>query len=73
MEVFRGEILPQFVGIIILISLLLTFLSPSTISKLIGSQSGSFGMLITSLIGAITLIPGFIALQELSCDQEVAD
>lgn len=57
---FEG-ILPQFAGIIILISLLLTFLSPATISKLIGSQTGFLGMLITSLVGAITLIPGFIA------------
>lgn len=59
-KLFEG-ILPQFAGIIILISLLLTFLSPSTISKLIGSQTGFLGMLITSIIGAITLIPGFIA------------
>ncbi|MGQ9518525.1 MAG: permease [Candidatus Fervidibacter sp.] len=57
---FEG-ILPQFAGIIVLISLLLTFLSPATISKLIGSQTGFLGMLITSLVGAITLIPRFIA------------
>ena len=59
-QAFEG-ILPQFAGIIVLISLLLTFLSPATISNSIGSQTGFLGMLLTSLIGAITLIPAFIA------------
>jgi uncharacterized membrane protein YraQ (UPF0718 family) len=54
-------ILPQFLGIIVLIGLLLALFDPATISRLIGSSSGWLGVLIASLIGSITLIPGFIA------------
>src|SRR6056297_1364159 len=31
------------------------------ISKVVGSESGWFGVLISSVIGSITLIPGFVA------------
>lgn len=55
------NILPDFAGILLLIGLSLSLLSPKTISILIGGQTGFWGMLLTSLIGAITLIPGFIA------------
>ena len=55
------NILPQFITIIILIGIILSTLSPETISTLIGNQSGWFGMLIAAFIGSITLIPGFVA------------
>ncbi len=55
------NIFPAFAGVLALMGLALTILSPDTISRLIGSSTGFFGMLITSVIGAITLIPGFIA------------
>ncbi|KUO75450.1 MAG: permease [Desulfosporosinus sp. BRH_c37] len=55
------NILPQFLSILVIIGILLALLSPETISKLIGQQSGWIGMLIASLIGSITLIPGFVA------------
>ncbi len=55
------SILPQLLSIFILIGVLLALLSPQTISQLIGRQSGWFGMTIASLIGSITLIPGFVA------------
>jgi uncharacterized membrane protein YraQ (UPF0718 family) len=54
-------ILPQFLGIIVLIGILLAVFDPKTIQKLIGSSSGWWGTLLASLIGSITLIPGFIA------------
>ncbi len=57
---FEG-ILPQFVGIIMLIGIVLGILNPQTISRLIGGSSGWLGVLLSSLVGAITLIPGFIA------------
>lgn len=59
-KAFDG-ILPEFAGILLLISLALSLLSPGTISSMIGSQTGMLGMLLTSAVGAITLIPGFIA------------
>lgn len=55
------NILPQFLSILIIIGVMLAILSPVTISKLVGRQSGWLGMVIASIIGSITLIPGFIA------------
>lgn len=55
------NILPQFLGIIILIGVTLAVLNPQVISQLIGSASGWFGVTMAALVGAITLVPGFIA------------
>lgn len=55
------NILPQFLSILILIGLALSVLTPEQISKLLGKESGWIGVLIASMIGAITLIPGFVA------------
>lgn len=55
------NILPQLLGIIILIGLLLAVLDPRTISAVIGGSSGWLGVAAAALVGAITLIPGFIA------------
>lgn len=55
------NIMPQFLGIIIFISLILAILDPETISKLIGSDSGFLGVLISSAIGSIALMPTFVA------------
>lgn len=55
------NVLPQFVAILLLVGLLLAVLSPATIQRIIGAESGFAGMLITSLLGAITLVPALIA------------
>ena len=55
------NILPQFLGVIILIGFVLAFLDTQTISRLIGKGSGWLGVAAASLIGAVTLIPGLIA------------
>lgn len=55
------NILPQFLSILIIIGISLSLLSPENISYLIGEKSGWLGMLAASVIGSITLIPGFIA------------
>lgn len=55
------NILPQFLSILLIIGVMLAILSPETISKLIGQQSGWIGMLIAGAVGSITLIPGFVA------------
>ena len=55
------NILPQFLSILIIIGIMLAILSPESISKLVGQESGWFGMIIASIIGSITLIPGFVA------------
>ena len=59
-KAFTG-ILPQMLLVLLLIGLVLTLLSPETISKLLGSGSGAWGTLLAALVGAITLIPGFVA------------
>ncbi len=55
------NILPLLLGVIFLVGILIAVLNTQVISKLIGSNSGFSGVLISSAIGAITLIPGFIA------------
>jgi len=55
------NILPQFLGIIILVGIMLAILNPQVISRIIGSSSGWLGVLLASIVGAVTLIPGFIA------------
>ena len=55
------NILPQFLAILVIIGLALAILSPETITRLLGASSGIWGVLVASLIGSITLIPGFVA------------
>lgn len=55
------NILPDFLVVILLVGVLLAVLNPTVISKIIGSDSGWFGVILAALVGGITLIPGFIA------------
>jgi len=55
------NILPQFLSILVIIGIMLAVLSPEVISGLIGEKSGWWGMLMASLVGSVTLIPGFVA------------
>jgi len=55
------NILPQFLSILIFVGILLAFLNPSIISKILGAKSGWWGVFIASIVGAVTLIPGYIA------------
>ncbi|MFA7672054.1 MAG: permease [Sphaerochaetaceae bacterium] len=55
------NILPQMLGMIASIGLILAFLSPEVISKIIGQSSGWYGVVLAAIIGSITLIPAFVA------------
>lgn len=55
------NLLPQFLPIILLIGLGLAILEPSTISRILGKESGLMGMALAALLGSIILMPGFIA------------
>jgi len=55
------NILPQFLGVIVLVGMMLAVFNAEFISKIIGSESGWYGVLISAIVGAITLIPGFVA------------
>ena len=57
---FEG-ILPELIAILLFIGLLIALLNPETISQLLGESSGVWGLLIASVVGSITLIPGFVA------------
>jgi len=55
------NILPQLIGIMVLVGVVLALLDPATIAVIIGAQSGWLGVALATLIGAITLMPGFVA------------
>jgi len=55
------NILPQFLAILFLAGILLAFLTPETISRIIGRKSGWLGVVGAALVGSVTLIPGFLA------------
>lgn len=54
-------ILPQLVVVLFLIAAMLAFFDARTISRYLGSSSGWAGVLLASLVGAVTLLPGFVA------------
>lgn len=55
------NILPQLLGIIFIMGILLSVLHPETISHFIGSSSGFVGIVISAIAGSIVIIPGFVA------------
>ncbi|MCX7027130.1 MAG: permease [Spirochaetes bacterium] len=59
-KAFEG-ILPQFLVVLILVAITLAVLDTATISRYLGTGSGPWGVIIAALVGAITLIPGFVA------------
>ena len=57
---FSG-ILPEFIMIVVATGLILAFLTPEFVVSVLGENSGFTGVLIASVTGSITLIPGFVA------------
>ncbi|QZY53876.1 permease [Crassaminicella profunda] len=55
------NILPEFLGVIMVVGILLAILDPKWISSLLGKESGWIGVFLSAIVGAITLIPGFVA------------
>lgn len=55
------NILPQFLSVLILIGIMLAVLKPETISVFLGRKSGWIGVGLAAILGAVTLIPGFVA------------
>ena len=54
-------ILPQFIAVIVLVGMLMSVFDAQTISRVLGQRSGWFGVILSAVVGAITLIPGFVA------------
>lgn len=59
-KAFEG-ILPQFLVVLVLVAAVMAFLDTDFISRYLGSNSGIWGVLGASVVGAVTLIPGFVA------------
>ena len=55
------NIMPQFLCIIITVGILLSFFTTDTISKILGNNSGFFGIILADIIGSITMMPTFVA------------
>ena len=55
------NILPQFLSILIIIGLSLAFLDTEAITKLLGDESGTGGLLIAGVLGSIAFMPAFVA------------
>lgn len=55
------NLLPPFLQMIVIASVILFFVPESIISQLLGNEHGAFSILIGGVIGSIALIPGFVA------------
>ncbi len=55
------NILPQILSIFLVISFALAIFPPEMIRKVLGSESGVWGVLAAAAIGSVTLMPGFVA------------
>ncbi len=55
------KMLPMLLMIVIVIGLILGFLSPETIQRIVGNQSGFLGVIIIGLFGSVMQIPSILA------------
>ena len=55
------NILPQFLGVLVLTGVIISLLNPETISRILGIKSGWLGTVAAAVVGSVTLIPGFVA------------
>lgn len=55
------NLIPALIAMVLFVGLLLTYISPETISKVLGKESGIFGIVTGMIIGAVGMMPGFIA------------
>ncbi|MDO7488432.1 hypothetical protein ACIQYG_11005 [Peribacillus sp. NPDC096622] len=54
------NVLPDLLAIMLFVGLALSLLTPSLISSIIGENSGLLGIIYSTLIGSIALVPSFI-------------
>ena len=59
--VMLRNLLPQFLLLVVLVSVFLGLMPRDTLAHLLGSESGALGVLLAAGIGSVTLIPGPIA------------
>ena len=56
-----GSMLPQIIGILFLIGLILTFIPPEMIKNYLGGSNPMLATVVSAFVGSITLIPAFVA------------
>lgn len=56
-----GGMMPQIIGILFLIGLILTLIPPETIKNYLGGSNPVIATVVAALVGSITLIPAFVA------------
>lgn len=56
-----GSLIGEIVGIIFLIGLVLTFIPPESIEKVLGTSNVLFSTVLAAVVGSVTLIPAFVA------------
>ena len=55
------NILPQFLGIILVVGITLAALRPEVITNIIGDNSGILGVILSAILGSIAMMPTFVA------------
>jgi uncharacterized membrane protein YraQ (UPF0718 family) len=55
------NILPAFIAMLVLISIVLFLIPDEMISRYLGTGNKSVGVLLAAVLGSVTLMPGFIA------------
>ena len=55
------NLLPRFVVMLFLVSIVLFFVSDKFIAQYLGVENKYLGLLLASLLGSVTIMPGFIA------------
>ncbi len=56
-----ANILPAFLVMLVLISIVLFLIPDEMISRYLGTSNKSVGVLLAAILGSITLMPGFVA------------
>lgn len=59
-KAFTG-IFPEFLMIVVATGLILAYMTPSLVASIVGTESGAVGVLLASVAGSVTLMPGFVA------------
>lgn len=54
------NILPDVLSIMFFVGLSLAILTPELISSLIGESSGSLGILLSTVVGSVAIVPSFV-------------
>lgn len=55
-----SNIMPDLLAIMLFVGLSLSILTPSLISSIIGEKSGFIGIVYSTIIGSVSLIPSFV-------------